>query len=180
MSRHTCWIKATHLETGRVEVFRSQTCASEALMVPQQCISASINRGAEGTSYGFKFERMLPKEFSPADMQDYLYSIGFTNWRTSPSAGYVAMADGVYLPETTQIRYGLTDLWTIFQQWQPRVRKERTWQNFVNHFFFMLSEGVYSLIPEIRDEECAAILFSLKQPERSVTVPLRVSVVLVD
>jgi len=183
MSRPTYWIKATHLESGRVEVFRSQTCASEALMVPQPCISACILRGAEATSYGFKFERIVPKEFTAANMQDYFQSVGFTNWRTTPTEGYVAMVDGVYLNEDTQIRYdSVTDLWTLFEQWQPRVRKERTWSNFANHFFYMLSEGVYSLLPEatMMEEECAAILFSLKQQERSVTVPLRVSVVLVD
>ena len=180
MSRPTFWIKATHFDSGRVEVFRSQTSASETLMVPQACISACVLRGAEARSYGFKFERMVPKEFTAADMHDYFRSVGFTNWRTTPTEGYIAMVDGVYLLESAQIRYhDVTDLWTIYQNWQPRVRKDRTWSNFVNHFFLMLAEGVYEFEPTVEEKECAAILFSLKQ-ERSVTVPLRVSVVLVD
>ena len=181
MSRPTLWIKATCLETGRVKGFRSQTSAAEALAVPQACISACILRGDGASSYGFKFERMVPKEFTAGEMRDYFESAGFTNWRTTAREGYVAMTDGVYLPENIEIRYdGVTDLRTIYQIWQPHVRKERTWPNFVNHFFFMLAEGVYSLQPTMDEKEYAAILFSFKEQERSVTVPLRVSVVLVD
>lgn len=183
MSRPSFWIKATHLESGRVKVFRSQTSAAEALTVPQACISACILRGDGARSYGFKFERMVPKEFTADDMQHFFQSVGFTEWRTMPAEGYVAMVDGVYLAQNTQIRYdNVTDLGTLFEQWHPHFRKERTWPNFVNHFFLMLAERVYVLEQAMMDEEkeCAAILFSFKQHERSVTVPLRVSVVLED
>jgi hypothetical protein len=181
MSRPACWIKATHLDTGRVQVFRSQTCAANELQVSQQCISASIFRGSESISCGIKFERMVPKVFTAHDMQGYFYSIGYMNWRRTPCEGYVLMADGVYIAQNTQIRYhGVTDLCTLYLQWQPRIRNERTWLNFVNHLFFMLVEGVYQLVQIDERKSAAAILYSFKEQERSVTLPLRVNVVLAD